>query len=241
MKTKNKASRIRYAGGVLRDLFFPPECAACGELIEAFREDGEIFCPACGKAWDTAVREAAALADEGRVYLVGYRTGHTDGVPERLIYRLKHARDARVFAAVSAALAEKVSARLLSEGVDPADAVILYTPRRASAVAKDGFDQAKLLASGVAKAMGAVCLPALARVGGRHERAQKELDAEARRREAGKAYRLREKLVPTLRGRTVVLVDDLRTTGSTLDACAALLLSAGAARVLSATVGQTAR
>ena len=72
-----------------RDLLFPPRCVGCDELLPPFVKRTTVFCPRCLIAWDTAVAkaslDAARDAERGLVYFVHYRSGHENGVPERLM------------------------------------------------------------------------------------------------------------------------------------------------------------
>lgn len=230
-----------------RSLLFPPRCVGCGELLEPFAVTPEVFCPLCRTAWESAVTEAAAdaAADAGRglVYLVHYRPGHADGVPEKLIYHIKHAGDRRVFSFVAARLAprlSKVAETLPTRAPAGEDRPLLFTypPRRRSAVSEDGFDQAKRLAKALAVACDGEFAPLICRTRrGRAE--QKTLDAEGRARNAASAYVLTDKVDEALRDRTVVICDDLCTTGATLNRCAELLVAAGARSVILCTVART--
>ncbi len=268
-------SVLRRAFSGARDLLFPPRCAACGTLLPPF--DGTTaLCPDCRSAWDEArlsAAEASALsAVAGHAYLVDYRTGRTDGVPERFIFHLKHKGDPRAFAFAAKGLSMGVRVALSaaeaaspasSEREDPSAPVFhasperggpsakrrgrgspvppLYTypPRRRAGMREDGFDQADRLARALSRELDGEFVPLLRRTRTPAEE-QKTLDAEGRTENATHAYTLRRGVSDRVRGRTVVLCDDLSTTGATLDACARLLTDAGAAAVVKVTVGQTA-
>ena len=66
---------------------------------------------------------------------------------------------------------------------------------------------------------------------------QKELSTEERRLHAGAAYQIRKE-ISDLQGRTVVLVDDILTTGATFKACAGLLRQAGAGEIFCLSAGR---
>ena len=102
--------------------------------------------------------------------------------------------------------------------------VALHPARRA----ERGFDQALLLATAVSPRWGIPVLPALERT--RNHPPQARFDAERRRANVRGAFRATEPAL--VRGRTVLLVDDVATTGSTLLEASAALTRAGAAWVL---------
>ncbi len=231
----------------LVDLFFPPACVVCGELISP---DGDaVFCPRCRAAWDEArlraAESAAAAAVAGRVYLVDYRAGETDGVPERFIYHLKHKGDPRAFAfaARGLSLGVRVALRAAEECCSAGEAgdilppLVTYPPRRRAGIRADGFDQAARLARGLAAEVGGDFASLLRRARS-SDVAQKFLDA-AERAEAARIYAVTRTAPRRVNGRMVILCDDLCTTGATLAACRAQLLSAGARGVVWVTVGRT--
>jgi len=65
--------------------------------------------------------------------------------------------------------------------------------------------------------------------------------AKARRRNVRGAFRVPPEAAPVLRGKSVLLIDDVFTTGATIDACARALKRAGAAKVLVLTLARVVR
>ena len=246
-KRQARQSKLSGVCDAARDLLFPPRCVGCGDLLPPFVRRATVFCPLCRTAWETAVTEAAdhAAADAGRglIYLVHYRPGHADGIPEKLIYHLKHEGDPRAFSFVAERLAPRLldaAATLPTRAPMGEDKPLLFTypPRRRSAVREDGFDQAQRLA----KALAGACdgdFAALIRRTHRRAREQKTLNAEERAVNATSSYILADKAAEAVRDRTVVICDDLCTTGATLNRCAALLVEAGARSVVLCTVART--
>lgn len=100
-----------------------------------------------------------------------------------------------------------------------------------------GFNQAELLAQAVARHTGRPCLRALKRT--RLASAQAGLSAAARRSNASGSFAAKPS--PGLRGRHILLVDDVLTTGATARAAAGALKRAGAARVTLLTLARTDR
>lgn len=111
----------------------------------------------------------------------------------------------------------------------PPFSAITYVPQSAKKDYERGYAPTKLLAEELAERLELPLIAPLVRVG---DRQQKHLTAAERRANAAANYRLHRNA--SAEGK-VLLVDDLFTTGSTLDACAALLKTAGAEEVYTAT------
>ncbi len=112
----------------------------------------------------------------------------------------------------------------LKGGID----LVVPVPLFPSRLAERGYNQSALLAHPIARAIGATFAPrTLMRI--RDTPRQAELDRHERLRNTSDAFRLRR--ASSVSGRRVLLVDDVRTTGATLDACTHALVNGDAAEV----------
>lgn len=109
--------------------------------------------------------------------------------------------------------------------------VAVPVPLHGSRRRSRGFNQAQDLA----RHIGIPVVPALART--RETSTQTALPAEERRANVASAFRP-TRHAAALQGATVLLVDDVRTTGATLDACAAALKEAGVRKVVALTAAR---
>ena len=224
-------------------LAYPQPCAACGVRGVERRADW----PACAACW-------ASTRLFGGGETLCWKCGAPAGgeVPEEVRPTVRCRRcDAEGFTAARAcglyegALRAAVLglkrdpfvpprlARMLGEAARraPLDAarLVVPVPLHPARERERGFNQATLLASAVAGGAG---LPLDARSLSRvahSERHRAGMDARARRESVREAFAVaRPRLV---RGRSVLLVDDVFTTGATASACARALLDAGAVAV----------
>ena len=237
-----KNSHWRSVGQHILFLLFPPKCIGCGEVLPLRRGMSEAFCPLCHTKWEASRLSASEKILEwpspvcGLVSIVKYQSGNTAGTAERLIFHMKHRDEKRVFDFSAREMACLLRESDLLQGRSNHEILVTYPPRRAKAIRKDGFDQAWRLAKSLSHQAGYPCAKLLERVG--PDREQKRLNVTRRWENAHEAYALKTKH-PSFAGKTVILVDDLYTTGATLKACGELLVAAGADCVILATVGRT--
>jgi ComF family protein len=207
---------VRHAADALVDVLFAPACAACDRVLEA-PLDG----PVCAVCWGGIVRVRQPLTEPSRA------AGAYEGSLREIIHAFKYdGRDS--LAAPLARLMREAGADLLHD----ADFVV-PVPLHPWRYVRRGFNQAEELA----KRLDVPLLSALWRV--RATLPQSELDIAQRRRNVRGAFRLSPLVRPSrLADARVVLVDDVRTTGATLDACARVLRDAGAGGIHVLTVAQ---
>lgn len=220
------------------DWLIPPQCLVCrGDVGEA-----SGLCVAC---WSTLsfieapfcerlaipfpydqgedMISAAALADpplwdRARSALL------FDDAARSLVHGLKY-RDRHEAGLLMARLMIRAGADIIR----PADAIIpvpLYRWR----LWRRRYNQSALLARNICRATGKAFQPGLLRRL-RSTRSQTGLDHEERRRNVRNAFVVPEESRPLVAGKSLVLIDDVRTTGATLEACARALKAEGAAHV----------
>ncbi|MGQ9369125.1 ComF family protein [Azospirillum sp. ST 5-10] len=197
----------------------PPLCACCG-LPFAFAVPGEALCGACVAAPPAFARARSVLVydDASRPLVLGFKHGDRT-----------HA--ARAFGAWLA----RAGAELLAE----ADLLVPVPLHRWRLFARR-YNQAALLAQAVARVSGVPAAPDLL-VRRRRTRSQGGLDREGRARNVAGAFALRPGRADRVAGRSVVLVDDVLTTGATVGECAKALTRAGAARIAVLTLARVVR
>lgn len=121
---------------------------------------------------------------------------------------------------------------------DESIALVVPIPMSRRKENKRGYNQADLLARELASRLGT---PVSARLLSRTDAAtQTRMTASERRRQAALRFKLR-RFPAHLKGKTILLVDDVMTTGATFSTCARLLRKAGAGRILAAAIGRTPR
>lgn len=149
----------------------------------------------------------------------------------RLIIELKYQDETRLAAVFGPWLA--AAGRELTETAD----LIVPVPLHYWRFVKRRYNQAALLAKALARHSSCAAMPdALIRVRGTSP--QTGLRNRERERNVRGAFRVHPRHADSIRGKTVVLVDDVYTTGATLRACAKALLLSGAASVRAVTLAR---
>ena len=213
----------------LRDLLFPPSCVFCGRITESphpcpecLKQAQELtaaICRRCGAYPEDCSCFGKSFAFKRNVSCFTYENG-----PRNLLLRYKMRNKPQLAEFMARRMYYHIFARL---GTD-FDAVT-YVPQSYEAQMRRGFSPARELAVRIAKQMNHPLRKMLIRTG---NTAQKELSAVDRWQNARNNYRLRPQARASGR---ILLIDDHFTTGATLNACAELLLQAGANEVVTAT------
>jgi ComF family protein len=216
----------RTAANAVLSVLLAPVCAGCGAILDR-PLDGCV----CRNCWD-GIRPVADLAfDSGEPLATLTSVGAYDGALREIIHALKY-QGRRSIAAKLAAFMRVGAARVLRD----ADCVV-PVPLHWRREHARGFNQARELARHLELPL----VEALSRR--RRTRPQVELSAEARRANVQGAFEARRprllRTTHTVTGLTIVLVDDVATTGATLAACAAVLKDAGALNVRGLTAART--
>lgn len=165
-------------------------------------------------------------------HLADYSKGQPS-VCRALVLRAKQKMDESLCTFLASELA-----RLLPRRLD--DRFLLtYVPRRKESKSEAGYDQAERLAKALSKQKGVACVELLCRA--EHaDLAQKEKGRETRLESASTAY-LPAKKIDLVKGKRIFLVDDVMTSGASLNACAEILNQYGAEYVFTLTLGSVAR
>lgn len=208
----------------LFDILFPPKCVFCRRLLDS---SDDLVCDKC--------KRELPYTENGGILKGNFFTScvsplyYENNVREALL-RFKFSQITAYAQPFGKLLSECVE-EYIEEQVD----IISWVPLSKKRLRKRGYDQARLLAVEVSKELGIPCVPVLrkkrdtapqSRTGG----------AEKRKRNIAGAYEVIDKNL--IDGKTVLLIDDIVTTGSTLAECARTLGRGGADKVYCAAVAR---
>ncbi|HEY0159987.1 MAG TPA: phosphoribosyltransferase family protein [Thermoanaerobaculia bacterium] len=238
-------SRVRdaltYIGRNTLQIVLPSWCVACEKMLP-WQERTASCCASC---WSVLPKIEAAKCRSCALPIAAgalcFRC-HTDPLPldwcdawgeyrgtlERVLHALKFERQDFLDSELAALLEETLRAR-----GDLAFDAIAGVPMTAARERRRGYNQAELLARALALRTGIRCdMTLLTRRG---ERAtQSTLPKRARAANARGAFAAS----PRVKDKSILIVDDICTTGETLRACATALRRAGAARVCAVAVAK---
>lgn len=227
-------------GGDLLSLLLPGRCAACpapalGGVCDACLADCSLprgpTCRRCGAPWTRAAHRAGWC---GRCWRFGRPFAFDAAVSlwhyRKAVRHVVHAFKFRGRQDILRPLGVRMARSALATPVVAGgrELLVIPVPARRASRRRRGYDQARGLASGVAAALGAPWDPGA--LGRRHQpsRPQAGTPGEQRRRQLRAGFRARRARVL---GRRVLLVDDVMSTGGTVDAAARALRVAGAEEV----------
>ncbi|MBR0236396.1 MAG: ComF family protein [Clostridia bacterium] len=220
-------------------MIFPRTCAVCGERADA--ESGYALCGACRNTFE--LEKISRCAECGKpskdcrcrpsvyyrknteyIHLIEYKSEFS----KRLIFSLKRRGLRPTVDFLAGELAKAVAQR---EDIS----YVAFAPRSKSSVGEYGFDQSKLLARALAKKLYARFVPLISHT--KRSVEQKTLGLSGRVDNAADSYSLSKN--KAVQG-TLIIVDDVITSGATAKTLCELGEFAGAERIIVLTVAKTA-
>ncbi len=215
------------------DLLFPPRCVGC-------QRHGSLLCPAC---WQTMqpgtiprcqhcggrLLDSATICDfcrNKRLHLHGlHSVASYEGTLRLAIHALKYDGQLRLALPLGQLLAEAFRLyNMQTEGIIP-------LPLHPGRQQRRGYNQATLLARVCANHLKVPCLEDMV-IRQWDTQAQVGLTFQQRQQNIAGAFALNPGALPRLKGyRSLLLLDDVSTTGATLEACATPLYTAGVPHV----------
>ena len=239
---------LRTVGRSVLNLLFPERCFACGDLIDdagAICADcwaglsflGSPCCACCGHPFEYAVPEGVlcgACIRRRPPYESARAAILYDDASRELVLAFKHADRTR-FADAFGLWMFRAGAAFLY-GAD----LIVPVPLHRRRLWSRRYNQSLLLARALTRHCGVPTDPDLLRRR-RNTPMQGGLSRAARRRNVQAAFAVRPGTSERVRGKTVVLVDDVLTTGATVEACTRVLRAAGASEVHVLTLARVER
>lgn len=215
------------------DFALPPRCGGCGAIVD----EVDSFCASCWTKLEFLGPNGCSVCGLPLEGTEIDSCGRCLARPPRL----QRMRAATVYGEISKSIALRLKygrkvalgrtmARYMAPLLDalPGNAVLVPVPLHRGRIWQRGFNQSAIVGRELARRLGAdFSVDALQRV--KPTPPLKGMTMQQRRRTVAGAFRANPKA--ELRGRTVVLVDDVLTTGSTANACARVLRRAGAERV----------
>lgn len=230
-------------------------CGGCGEILSY--EHGEAaLCPACRLTYDRAKTESCPVCFSamseclcvpkllrdveavGLCKLFRYSPSKSNQPQNRMLYTIKKQPVRRYMAFFASELTPIILRTLKDAGVEhaPSETVLVSVPRGRRAKSRYGFDQSEEICKFLSEKTGIPYASGVLRRkrGGKE---QKKLSRSEREKNLKGLLYLKKGV--SLHGKTVILFDDIVTTGASLSACIPLLRDAGAEQMLFAALAVT--
>lgn len=199
----------------LLDLLFPPKCVFCGKLLKDRETD---CCASCASKLPRAEGSVKTIRFCREAYARFYYEGKVPDSVRRFKFSGREA--------YASAYGRQLSLLIMERNI-PFD-ILTYVPVSKRRFRNRGYDQAQLIAEAVGRELERPVCCCLRKI--RDNRAQSSLkETAARSANVMGVYRINTGV--SVSGKSILLLDDVMTSGSTLSECCSVLLTAGAEEV----------
>ena len=198
------------------------EFPICRECLSEFQDLISAKCKKCKKS----AFSCKCHGEKAPRYLFTY----SGSVARNLIYYLKENADKRTVDFIAELMVRACGIKTESFSA------VTYGPRLKRKIRRAGYDQAKVLAEAISRIYNIPLITALERLPGKKE--QKLLSQSDRRKAAQFNFRSAEPL-PEVKYKRLLLIDDVSTTGATIQACAKLIRNDYADSVVPLVIAKT--
>ena len=234
---------IRKAGKLFLDMLYPRRCPVCHDIAvpggsricnvcrEKLKPITGPRCFRCSKPLKREEQEYCKDCRKTRLFDQGSGIFPYGSVLQESLFKLKYGKR-QEYGSFYGQIAAVYSREIIRNwGVE----IIIPIPLHRKRMEKRGYNQAELIAEALGKTL---CIPVDSRLMKRkvNTRPQKELDYRERKQNMKNAFFLKGEN----RYRRILLVDDIYTTGSTIEAAAELLKRNGAENVFFLTIAMGA-
>ncbi len=211
------------------NLLYPDLCCSCKTILMQGEQHICLHCrsglPFTGFETDrensfTALFWGRVRIETGTALLYYVKKG----VVQQLIHSFKYRSDIRLGRFLGGLLGESIVSSELYREIE----IIVPVPLHPEKERKRGFNQSKVIAECISRAMDVPCLGRVLERSG-HAESQTRKARFARWENVASSFSLRQ--VEAVKDRNILLVDDVVTTGATLEACANKLMEAGGVRL----------
>lgn len=229
------------------DLICPPDlyCICCGKIIDGSRTyrlcnecmdsvkwAGERVCSKCGKRLSDLDPGTVCFScrEHPHIFDRGYTCAEYGTHERAIVFSLKYGGRSDIAPVIGGIMADRMLALYSADELVCMYDIVLPVPLHHRRKLARGYNQAALIAENFSRIAGIECDDGiLRRVKETHM--MRSLTPDQRRDNIRGAFEVRKHRAGELRGKSILIIDDIYTTGATIDEIASVLRTAGADRV----------